>query len=131
MPEPPRRRIRRPTNVGGGPTWDVSTCCIEALCNVQVADGEVLVTADLPYADPENIQVGIKGRRTLEIKAKMTRRIDFKEFGITHREGAFEFFTCQSRIPVPVDAKGIRKEFKRGILAVHLPRKKVSRKEAE
>ncbi len=121
-----RRRRRLLTNVGGGPSWDVSTCCIEALCNVQEAANEVVVTADLPYADPETIEVRLVGKLTLEIKAKMKRRLDFKELGVTHREGAFESFRCQSRIPVPVDTKGIKKEFKRGILELHLPKQKAA-----
>jgi HSP20 family molecular chaperone IbpA len=64
------------------------------------------------------------GKRTLEIKAKMKRKINFKDFGITHRKGEFEFFRCRTRIPVPVDMKRMKKELKRDFLEVHLPRKK-------
>jgi HSP20 family molecular chaperone IbpA len=89
-----------------------------------VTADEVLVTADLPNADPEKIKVEQVSKRTLEIKAEMKRKIHFKEFGITHRQGEFQFFWCQTRIPVAVDAKQMKKEFKRGILEVHLPRKR-------
>ncbi len=122
MPEP-RRRRRLPATIGEGPSWDVSTCCIEPLCNVNVAPNEVIITADLPYADPEAVEVKQVGKRTLEIKAKMKRKINFKDFDITHRKGEFEFFRCQTRIPVPVDMKQMRKELKRDFLEVHLPRK--------
>ncbi|MFQ6074405.1 MAG: Hsp20/alpha crystallin family protein, partial [Candidatus Bathyarchaeia archaeon] len=61
---------------------------------------------------------------TLEIRAEMKRKIRFDEFGITHREGEFTFFRCQTNIPVPVNMNRIKTEFKQGILEVHLPRKK-------
>jgi HSP20 family molecular chaperone IbpA len=96
-----------------------------------VAADEVVVTADLPYADPEAIEVKQVGKRTLEIKAKMKRKINFKDFGITHRQGEFEFFRCQTRIPVPVDMKRMKKELKRDFLEVHLPRKKSHRTKVE
>jgi HSP20 family molecular chaperone IbpA len=131
MAEIKRRRRRRLTAVEEGPSWDVSTCCLEPLCNVQVAAHEVVVTADLPYANPETIEVEQVGKRTLEIKAKMKRKINFKDFGITHRQGEFEFFRCQTRIPVPVDMKRMKKELKRDFLEVHLPRKKSHRTKVE
>jgi HSP20 family molecular chaperone IbpA len=118
------RRRRRRSTVAERPSWDIRTCCIEPLCNVHLTADEVLVTADLPNADPEKIKVEQVSKRTLEIKAEMKRKIHFKEFGITHLQGEFQFFWCQTHIPVDVDAKQMKKEFKRGILEVHLPRKR-------
>ncbi len=107
-----------------GPSWDTKSCCIEPLCNVLVTEDEVVVTADLPYTDPDTIKVEITGPNRLEIKAEMKRRIRFDEFGITHRQGEFQFFRCINRIPVPVDSKRMKTSFKKGILEVRLPRKK-------
>lgn len=126
MAETRRRRKRSATFEG--PSWDTRSCSIEPLCNVHVAADEVVVTADLPNADPEKIRVEQVGKNTLEIKAEMKRKIHFREFGITYIQGVFQFFWCQSFIPVPVDANRMRKEFKRGILEVHLPRKKLASK---
>jgi len=106
------------------PSWDLRSCCIEPLCSVFVAADEVVVTADLPNTDPDTIKVEQVNKDTLEIRAEMKRKIRFNEFGITHRQGEFQFFRCQTHIPVPVDAKKMKTRFKRGILEVHLPRKR-------
>jgi len=106
------------------PSWDTRSCCIEPLCSVFIAADEVVVTADLPNTDSEKIEVEQVDKDTLEIRAEMKRKVSFEEFGITHRKGEFSFFRCQTRIPVAVDAKRMKTQFKRGILEVHLPRKK-------
>jgi len=106
------------------PSWDIRSCCIEPLCSVFVAADEVVVTADLPNTKPDTIKVEPIAPDTLEIRAEMKRKIRFEEFGITHRKGEFQYFLCQTRIPVPVDTKRLRTQYKRGILEVHLPRKK-------
>jgi HSP20 family molecular chaperone IbpA len=105
------------------PSWDLESCCVQPLCNVSVARDEVVVTADLPNTDPETIKIKQVNRQTLEISAKMKRKIHFKELGITHRQGEFQFFRCQTRIPVLFDLKGMKTRFRRGILEVRLPRR--------
>ncbi len=114
-----------------GPSWDTKLCCIEPLCNVSVTDEEVIVTADLPYTDPDKITVEPVARDLLEIKAEMKRKVAFHEFGVTHRQGEFQFFRCVNRIPVPVDLKKMKTRFKRGILEVRLPRKSTRKTKAE
>lgn len=106
------------------PSWDLQSCCLEPLCSVFVSTDEVIVTADLPNIDPKNIKVEAAGEDLIEITAKMKRKIHFEDFGITHRQGEFSAFRCQTRIPVPVNIKQMKTQFKRGILEVHLPRKK-------
>ncbi len=106
------------------PSWDLQSCCLEPLCSVFVSTDEVVVTADLPNIDPKNIKVEAVGEDLIEITAKMKRKLHFEDFGITHRQGEFSAFRCQTRIPVPVKIKQMKTQFKRGILEVHLPRKK-------
>jgi len=106
------------------PSWDLKACCIEPLCSVFVAADEVIVTADLPNTNPDTIKVEPVTADLLEIRAEMKRKISFEEFGITHRQGEFQYFRCQTHIPVLVDMKRMKTKFKRGILEVHLPRKK-------
>jgi len=106
------------------PSWDVKSCCLEPLCSVFVAPDEVIVTADLPNINPDTIKVKPISADALEIRAEMKRKIRFDEFGITHRKGEFQFFRCQTGIPVRVNMDRIKTEFKRGILEVHLPREK-------
>jgi len=124
-----RRQRRRPEDkTTGRPSWDIKLCCIEALCNVSASADEVVVTADLPNTDPETVKVEQIDKNTLEIKAEMKRKISFNELGITHRQGEFRYFRCLVPVPMSVDVKRMKKEFKRGILEVHLPRKKGSKK---
>jgi len=106
------------------PSWDTQSCCLEPLCNIFVTTEEVVVTADLPYAQPETVEVEAVGENLIEISAKMRRKVRFGDFGISHRKGEFSSFRSRAPIPVPVETKRMKISFKRGILEVHLPRKK-------
>ena len=105
------------------PSWDPRACSLEPLCNIFVAVKEVIVTADLPYAQPSSIKVEPIDDDRLEITAEMKRKVKFEELGITHYKGEFSTFSCQTHIPVPVDMKNIKTSFKRGVLEIRLPRK--------
>jgi len=106
------------------PSWNERECSIEPLCNIFVGPTEVVVTADLPYAETNTIKVEPVSEDAIEITAKLRRPVSFHDFGITHRRGEFSAFKCQLRIPVPVDMEEMEIRFKRGILEVHLPRKR-------
>ena len=106
------------------PSWDVGASTIQPLCNVSVTPDEVVVTADLPFSDPDSVKIEPSDERTLEISAKIGRRVCCKDLGIVHQRGEFSTFNCQTRIPVAVDMKRRTKRFKKGILEVRLPRKK-------
>jgi HSP20 family molecular chaperone IbpA len=106
------------------PSWDIQARTIEPLCNVFVTPKEVIVTADLPFSDPDSIKVAPIDRNTLEISAKIKRRVCCEDLGIIHQRGEFSNFNCQIRIPVPVNLEKQEAKFKKGILEVRLPRKK-------
>jgi len=106
------------------PSWDARSSCLEPLCNVFVTADVVVVTADMPYTEPETVKVEAIGEDRLEIGAKMRQKLRFDDFGITHREGEFSSFRCQVRVPVPVNMKRMKVYFKRGILEIHLPRRR-------
>jgi len=106
------------------PSWDVRSSCLEPLCNVFVTTDDVVVTADLPYTEPETVKVEAISEDRLEIGAKMRQKMRFDDFGITHRKGEFSSFRCQVRVPVPVNMKRMKVYFKRGILEIHLPRRR-------
>jgi HSP20 family molecular chaperone IbpA len=106
------------------PSWNVATRTIEPLCNVFVTPDQVIVTADMPFSDPNSIVVEPIDKKTLEIRAKIKRRVCCEDLGIIHQEGEFSTFNCQTRIPVPVDMEKMEVRFKKGILEVRLPRKK-------
>jgi len=93
------------------PSWDERECCLEPLC-------------DLPYSESNTIRVEPISDDTIEISAKLRRTVSFDDFGVTHRKGEFSSYKCQLRIPVPVDMEQMEIRFKKGILEVHLPRKR-------
>ena len=105
------------------PSWNQRTCTIEPLRDIMVTPTEVIVTVDLPYTEESTIKVKPIDNRTIEVSAKMRRKIHFDELGITHCKGEFEKLHCQTRIPVPVYMDKMEVRFKKGILEVHLPRK--------
>jgi len=105
------------------PSWNHRACTIEPLRNIMVTPTEVIVTVDLPYAEENTISVKPIGGDTIEISAKMKRKMRFDDFGITHYKGEFKTLYCQTRIPLPVYMDKMELRFKKGILEIHLPRK--------
>ncbi len=106
------------------PSWDIQTHTIEPLCNVSVTPDEVIVTADLPFSEPDSIKVEPVDQKTLEIHSTIKRKVCCNDLGISHQKGEFSTFNCQTRIPVPVDMNKRKGRFKKGILEIRLPRKK-------
>ncbi|MEM3824230.1 MAG: Hsp20/alpha crystallin family protein [Candidatus Bathyarchaeia archaeon] len=105
------------------PSWNCRACTIEPLRDVMVTYDKVIVTVDLPYSEENTVQVKPVSSDTIEISAKMKRKVNFEDFGITHYKGEFQKLHCQTRIPVPVCMDRMEVRFKRGILEIHLPRK--------
>jgi HSP20 family molecular chaperone IbpA len=112
---------------GGGlierPSWNQKTSTIEPLRDMIVAPSEVILTVDLPFTRENTLRVKALDESTLEISAKMKRKMTFKEMGITHHVGEFQRFLFHSRVPVPVQMNKMKLRFKKGILEVHLPRR--------
>jgi len=106
------------------PSWDLQTCTLEPLSSIFVTTREVIITADLPYAEPDSVKVEPINSDRLEITAEMRRKVKFEEMGIVHHEGEFSSFSCQTRIPMPVDMRHIKTRIKRGVLEIRIPRKR-------
>ena len=105
------------------PSWDVSTASIEPLSNVEVTPSDVIITADLPFAKPDTIEVNIIGDNLVEIRAEMRRRVRFDEFGIRHFSGEFSRFHTHIRTPVCLEPRITAMDFKAGVLRVRIPRR--------
>jgi HSP20 family molecular chaperone IbpA len=106
-----------------GPSWNRETCCLQALSSVFVTQKEVVVTADLPNIEPETVKIEAADE-TVEITAKMKKKVQFSDLGIYHREGEFYSLHCQDRVQVAVDAEKMKISFTGGVLEVRFPRKK-------
>jgi HSP20 family molecular chaperone IbpA len=105
------------------PSWNCRACTMEPLRDMTVTHDKVIVTVDLPYSEENTVQVKPISKDTIEISAKMKRKVSFDDFGITHYKGEFQKLHCQTRIPVPVYMDRMEVRFKKGILEIHLPRK--------
>lgn len=105
------------------PSWDASSQSLEPLCDVLVRSDKVIVTADLPKADPESIRISGISDDLIEITARMRVKVNFEDLGVTHRRGEFTCFSCRVSLPVPVDISGAKARYRRGILEIVLPRK--------
>jgi HSP20 family molecular chaperone IbpA len=112
-----RRQVDRPS-------WNQRNRTIEPLHDMKITPTEVVVTVDLPLTFENKVQVKPLDENTLEISAEMKRKVRFSELGITHCEGEFQKLHCHSRVPVPVRMSKMKIRFKKGILEVHLPRKR-------
>ena len=106
------------------PCWDVRGRCLEPLTHVSVAPDEVIITMDLPLVRPETIRVRPVEENTIEVVADMRRALRTKDLGVLHVDGEIRKLRARARIPVPVEMRAIRFEFRRGILEVRLPRKR-------
>ncbi|MEM1606796.1 MAG: Hsp20/alpha crystallin family protein [Candidatus Bathyarchaeia archaeon] len=106
------------------PSWDVKTQSLEPLFNVFVSSDRVVVTVDLPKVDQESVRISRISDDLIEITAKMKMKINFEDFGVTHRKGEFTQFCCRVPLPVPVEISGAKARFIRGVLEITFPRKK-------
>jgi len=106
------------------PSWDLETRSLEPLFNISVTSDEVIVTADMPYVDPETVEIEALDDDLIEVSAKMRVKLTFEDLGIRHREGEFSCFRCRVPLPVPTDVSKARVRIRRGILEIRLPRKK-------
>jgi HSP20 family molecular chaperone IbpA len=106
------------------PSWNLKAGTMEPLKDMKVTLTEVIVTVDLPMTVESSLQVKPLDNETLEISAKMKRTMHFEELGVTHHRGEFQRFHCHTRVPVPVKMDDMKIKFKKGLLEIHIPRKR-------
>jgi HSP20 family molecular chaperone IbpA len=106
------------------PSWSQKAGAFEPLRNIVVLPTEVVVSVDLPFTDEKSVRVKPVGKNAIEISANTRRKIRLEEFGVTHLEGEIHKFHAHLRIPVAVYMDKMHFRTKRGILEVHIPRKK-------
>lgn len=106
------------------PSWNVRNCAIEPLREMMVTPTEVIATVDLPFTTKDTVQVKPVDESYLEIMAEMNRKIRLDQFGMTHCKGEFRKYHCSMHIPVPVKMDKMKIGYKKGILEIHLPRRR-------
>ena len=84
-------------------------------------NGEVIVTADLPGVDKNDIQINIRGNM-LEISAEKKTTNETSEEGYLRRERGHNRFYRAIRLPTTVDESKAHASFNNGVLEINLPK---------
>ena len=84
-------------------------------------DNEVVVTADLPGVDKDDIKLSVEDD-VLEISAEKKTARGQEEQGYLRRERSYSRFYREVRLPSPVDESKARASFNNGVLEVVLPK---------
>lgn len=105
------------------PSWNLKDCTMEPLREINMTATEVIVTVDLPLTQESAVQVRPTDN-SLEISAKMRRKLHLHELGISYHGGEIQKFQCHIRIPVPVNMDKMSIKYKKGMLEVHMPHKR-------
>lgn len=105
------------------PSWDISRKCMSPLVEIKETEDEIIVTADLPFVNKENIDLTAE-EKTLKIRAEMDEDICFESWGGVHRKINFNSFRRKVNLPSKVNPEKAEAKFKEGILKVSLPKDK-------
>jgi HSP20 family protein len=84
-------------------------------------DQDIVVTADLPGVDKNDICISVKDS-TLEISAEKKVTQEHKDEGYLRRERGYSRFYRAIRLPTYVDESTARASFNNGVLEITLPK---------
>ncbi|ATZ61116.2 MAG: Hsp20/alpha crystallin family protein [Methanosarcinales archaeon Met12] len=91
------------------------------------ADKEIVVTADIPGAQKEDISINVRGD-IMEIVASRREEKEEKKKDYWRRERSYNQFYRSIQLPVSVDDKRAKASFKNGVLEVRLPKLEIEKK---
>jgi HSP20 family protein len=84
-------------------------------------DSDIVVTADLPGVDKNDISISIKDNM-LEISAEKKVAGEHEEEGYLRRERGYSRFYRAIRLPTPVDETKAHASFNNGVLEITMPK---------
>ena len=84
-------------------------------------DSDIVVTADLPGVDKNDISISIKDNM-LEISAEKKTAGEHEEEGYLRRERGYSRFYRAIRLPTPVDETKAHASFNNGVLEITMPK---------
>lgn len=93
--------------------------------DVREHEDEVIVVADLPGVEKENVNLKLIDPRTLEISSERRGETEKSEEGYYMRERVYGSMSRRVYLPADVTEEGAKATFKNGVLEVHLKKTKV------
>jgi HSP20 family protein len=91
--------------------------------NVDVMErgNDVVVTADMPGVDKNDIKINVRDDNTLEISAEKKMEKEEKEKGFIRHERAYSRYYRSIKLPAPVDKSKAKASYNNGVLEITLP----------
>ncbi len=96
----------------------------EPFIDIQETDKEIIVTAEIPGVEKENIKVNVYDN-TLEISASISKEEEEKREGFIRKERRLGKFYRAITLPCEVLAEKAKATYKNGVLEIRLPKAKV------
>ena len=88
---------------------------------------DIVVKAELPGMEKDNIEVSLSGNR-LTIKGEKKQEEEVKKEGYYRTERSYGSFLRTLELPTEVQTDKIKATFKNGILEIHLPKTEEAKK---
>ncbi len=82
---------------------------------------DVIVTADMPGVDKNDIKINVRDNDILEISAQKQTEKEEKEKGFIRHERAYNRYYRSIKLPAPVDKSKAKATYNNGVLEVTLP----------
>jgi HSP20 family protein len=105
----------------------VPTILGELRVDVAEQESEVIVVADLPGVEKENVEIALVNPRTLEIKCERKQEKEEKDEGYYLRERRSGSMSRLVALPHEVTDEGATASFRNGVLEVHFRKIKIER----
>lgn len=118
-----RREVDRLFEDATGDGLEQTRVGLQVRMNVEETDHELLVTAEIPGVEPQDIEVSVTGG-VLCIRGEKRMERDDKQAGRRLWERAFGAFERRLALPPGIETQAIEAEHKHGVLAVRLPKSK-------
>ncbi len=91
--------------------------------NIDVVErgNEVIVTADMPGVDKNDIKIDVRDSDVLEISAQKRFEKEEKEKGYVRHERSYNRYYRSIKLPAPVDKTKAKAVYNNGVLEITLP----------
>ncbi|AGB48988.1 molecular chaperone (small heat shock protein) [Methanomethylovorans hollandica DSM 15978] len=97
------------------------------LVDVQDRGDKLLVTADLPGVDKQNVNIDVQ-ENLISISAKSGTETESEEEGYMRRERTYKMFSRTLTLPEAVTSEGAKAKLENGVLTVELPKLQIEEK---